>query len=136
MDPVKRFARKVFVVSGVLVAVAAVAGPFWALGRPDRIWGFALGAAASLAKFAWSVRLARKAAEAGPRRYAGERVMGLALLGAALVVAGKVDGIDLPAAAAGVFLATAASVIAALLETRQPASAGPASGGSSPDGEK
>ncbi|MHC4251695.1 MAG: ATP synthase subunit I [Planctomycetota bacterium] len=124
-DPVGRFARKVLVVSGLIVAVAAVASPLWAWGRPDRAWGFALGAAASLARFAWSVRLARRLGEAGPRQYAGERMMGLALLGAALAVAGAVDGVDLAAAAAGVFLATAATVAAALLETRRPADVGP-----------
>jgi len=105
-------------VSGALVAVAAVTGPLWAWGRPDRVWGFALGAAASLARFAWSVHLARGMGESGARRYAGERLMGLALLGAALAGAGAVDGIDLAAAAVGVFLATAAAVIAAVIETR------------------
>ena len=118
MDVVGRFARKVFIVSGVLVAGAAVASPLWAWGRPDRIWGFALGAAASLVKFAWSVRLARRLDDAGPRGYAAQRLIGLALLGAALVVAGAIDSIDLPAAAVGVFLSTVASVAAALLETR------------------
>jgi hypothetical protein len=124
-DVVGRFARKVLVVSGLIVAGAVVAGPLWAWGRPDRAWGFALGAAASLARFAWSVRLARRLGEAGPRQYAGERMMGLALLGVALAVAGAVDGVDLAAAAAGVFLATAATVVAAVLETRPRAGGGP-----------
>ena len=119
LDVVGRFARRVYVVAGALVAVAAVSGPLWAWGRPDRVWGFALGAAASLARFAWSVHLARGMGESGARRYAGERLMGLALLGAALAGAGAVDGIDLAATAVGVFLATAATVAAALLETRR-----------------
>jgi len=123
-DVVGRFARRVYVVSGALAVGAAVAGPLWAWGRPDRVWGFALGAAASLARFAWSVHLARGLGESGARRYAGERLMGLAFLGAALGVAGAVDGIDLAAAAAGVFLATAATVAAALLETRRQSTTG------------
>jgi len=122
-DVVRRFARKAFAVSGAIIAVAAVTSPFWAWGRPDRACGFALGAGASLLKFAWSVRLARRLGETGPRAYAAERLLGLALLGAVLIVAGAVDGIDLPAAAAGVFLATAASIAAAVLETRRPAAA-------------
>jgi len=119
LDVVGRFARRVYVVSGALAAVAAVTGPLWAWGRPDRAWGFALGAAASLARFAWSVNLARGLGGSGARRYAGERLMALALLGAALAGAGAVDGIDLAATAVGVFLATVATVAAALLETRR-----------------
>ncbi len=117
-DAVSRFARKVFVVSGALVAGAAAAGPLWAWGRPDRAWGFALGAVASLAKFAWSVRLVRRLGESSTRWHAVERVGGLAFLGVALAAAGVVDGIDLAATAVGVFLATAATVTAAVLETR------------------
>jgi len=123
-DVVGRFARRVYIVSGALVAGAAVSGPLWAWGRPDRAWGFALGAAASLARFAWSVHLARGVGESGARRYAGERLMGLALLGAALGLAGVVQGVDMAAAAAGVFLATVATVAAALLETRRQTTTG------------
>ena len=104
-------------VSGALLAGAALTSPFWAWGRPDRAWGFALGAAASLVRFAWSVRLARRLGEGGPRQYAAMRVTSLAVLGAALAVAGAVEGVDLAAAAVGIFVATVATVIAALLET-------------------
>lgn len=117
-DAVSRFARKVFVVSGVLVACAAAAGPLWAWGRPDRAWGFALGAVAGLAKFAWSVRLVRRLGESSARWQAAERVGGLAFLGVALVVGAVVDGVDLASTAVGVFLATVATIVAAVLETR------------------
>lgn len=124
MSAVRSLTVRVFVVSGALLAAAGAASPLWAWGRPDRAWGFLLGAAASLVRFAWSVHLAQRLGEAGPRRHAAERTMSLAILAAALVTAGAVDGIDLAAAAVGVFLATAATVVAALLETRPAARAG------------
>ncbi len=118
---VSRFSMKVLVASGGLVAAGAATSPLWVWGRPDRAWGFLIGAAASVARFAWSVHLARRLGRTGPRRYAVLRTTGLAPLAAALVLAGTVDGIDLAATAVGVFVATVASVIAAVLETRRAA---------------
>ena len=121
MDAVRRFTRGVLLASGALVAVAAATGPLWAWARPDRAWGFALGAAASLVRFAWSVHLARGLAWSGRSRYAASRTAGLVPLAAALAVAGTSDRIDLAATAVGVFLATVSSVIAGLLVTREAA---------------
>ncbi len=119
MDAVSRFAKTVLVASAALVAAAAASGPIWAWGRPDRIWGFALGAAAGLVRFAWSVYLARRLVGSRPSRYAVSRTAGLAPLAAALVIAGMSERVDLASAAVGVFLATAATLIAAAFELRR-----------------
>lgn len=118
MDAVKRFAKKVVVASAVLAVVAAATSPLWAWGRPDRAWGFMIGAAASMIRFAWSVHLACGLAWSRPSRYAVSRTAGLAPLAAALVVAGMSDRVDLAATAAGVFLATAAALMASAFELR------------------
>lgn len=119
MDAVRRFTRRVLLASGALVAVAAATGPLWAWARPDRAWGFALGAAASMVRFAWSVHLARGLAWSGRSRYAASRTAGLVPLAAALAVAGTVERVDLAATAVGVFLATAAALIASAFELRE-----------------
>ena len=119
MDAVSRFTKRVLLASAALLAAAAASGPIWAWGRPDRIWGFALGAAASLVRFAWSVYLARRLVGSRPSRYATSRAAGLAPLAAALVIAGMSERVDLASAAAGVFLATAAALIAAAFELRR-----------------
>jgi hypothetical protein len=119
LDAVSRFTRRALLASAALVAAAAASGPIWAWGRPDRMGGFALGAAASLVRFAWSVYLARGVERSRPSRYASSRAAGLAPLAAALVVAGMSDRVDLASAAVGVFLATAAALIAAAFELRR-----------------
>lgn len=124
-DAVSRYASRVYAACAVIAAAALASGPLWAWGRPDRMLGFLLGAAASVARFAWSVRLARRfaclstdTAPARPSAYAAARLAGLLAPAAALAVAGLWDGADLAAACAGVFVASAGSVAAAVVETR------------------
>jgi len=123
-DALRRFARKVVLCCAGLGLAAAAASPLWAWGRPDRVWGFVAGAAASLVRLAWSLRLAREFGDAGPARYATMRLAGMLPLAATLAAAGLVDGIDLAATAVGVFFATAGLLAASLLEARALAKAG------------
>jgi hypothetical protein len=107
--------------AAVLAAAALAASPLWAAERPDRISGFVVGAGASALRLIWGFHLARTFDGRSPARYAAARAAGLVPLAGALVVAGLADGVDLASVAAGVFLGTAASVVAAVTETRKTA---------------
>jgi hypothetical protein len=123
VSPVSRLAARIGAASLILALAALGSAPFWAWGRPDRVAGLVVGAAASLARLAWAFHLARGlgdgadlaagAAGGTARRYAAARLAGLIPLAGALALAGLVEGIDLGAACVGVFFATAASVLAA-----------------------
>ena len=116
--PVRRFRTRVLTSYGAFAALGLASAPLWAWGRPDRALGFAVGLAAGLVRFAWSVRLARRLVGTTPSRYATARAATLAPLIAALALAGAADGIDLGSAAAGVLAGTAAVVAAAVVEGR------------------
>ena len=117
-DAISRFAARVRLTCAGLGAAVVVTSPLWAWGRPDRALGFLLGAAASVMRLAWTLRLARGLAESTASRYAAARLASLLPLAAALLAAGVLDGIDLPAAGAGVFFATAATILASAFEVR------------------
>jgi peptidoglycan/LPS O-acetylase OafA/YrhL len=123
LDAVSQYTRKVLAVSGLIAAAAAAAGPLWAWGRPDRIWGFALGVAASLLRFAWSAHLARRLERMRPSRYAAARTAGFGVLAAALALAAADGRIDLAATSVGVLVATAAAIAAGFWMTRPAARA-------------
>ena len=118
MDAVSQFERRVWWSLAVLLFLAAASWPAWGIRRPDRVWGLALGIAASVARLLWTFLLARRFETMTRTRYAAGRLLGLVALAAALAVAGSVKGIDLYAAAFGVLFATGASIAAAVLELR------------------
>ncbi len=127
MDAVSQYGRRVYWSIAAMSLLAALSWPLWGLGgegigRLDRVWGLALGIAAGVARLSWTFYLARRLApgtgSTPGSRYATGRLLSFVPLAAALAVAGLVEGIDLYAAALGVVLVTAASIVAAVLELR------------------
>ena len=118
MDAVSRYERRVYGSLAVLLLLAAMSLPAWGMGRPDRVWGLALGIAAGAGRLVWTFFLTRRLATMSGARYAAGKLIGFSPLAAALAAAGLVEGISLYAAAFGVLFATAASIAGAVLELR------------------